>query len=222
MSKSRPLSREAKASVEAQLPNFWEQGFLSGHPAAPLPFQDFATQQRRKSRSASAMGGLYGRPFLLSTPQNDKNDIWRRDRRRAVLERHRASIKWALGRGFQEPGPLWITEHRDRAFYERGVCAWSKNLWPSRWVGAVGHSLLAFGAASSRHLRSRARAGSPFRPQAAAQFRRNSSPSPGLESGLTWRFAKTKPRRLARLLSSGRACGRGAFLGWNRNIRETR
>jgi len=184
MSKSRPLSREAKASVEAQLPNFWEQGFLSGHPAAPLPFQDFATQQRRKSRSASAMGGLYGRPFWLSTPQNDKNDIWERDRRRAVLERHRASIKWALGRGFQEPGPLWITGHGAQAFYETGARAWSKNLWPSRWVGAVSHSLLVFVAASSRQLRSSARAGGAFRPERAAQFRRNFSPSPSPGIGL--------------------------------------
>ena len=40
MSKSgpwEPLSRAA--SVEAGLPNFWEQNFASGYPAAYLPFQ---------------------------------------------------------------------------------------------------------------------------------------------------------------------------------------
>jgi hypothetical protein len=73
MSKSgpwEPLSRAA--SVEAVLPNFWEQNFASGHPAAYLPYQKFAAagpQGRLHQR-----GGLYGRPFLVSTPENDKTD----------------------------------------------------------------------------------------------------------------------------------------------------
>ena len=59
MSKSgpwEPLSRAA--SVEAELPNFWEQEGSSGCPAAPLPFLKFAgggPQGRRHQR-----GGLYG------------------------------------------------------------------------------------------------------------------------------------------------------------------
>ena len=60
MSKSgpwEPLSRAA--SVEAGLPNFWEQEGSSGCPAAPLPFLEFAFDG-----GAAALrhqrGGLYG------------------------------------------------------------------------------------------------------------------------------------------------------------------
>jgi len=44
--------------VEAELPNFWEQNFASGSPAAYLPYQKIAAagpQGRLHQR-----GGLYG------------------------------------------------------------------------------------------------------------------------------------------------------------------
>jgi hypothetical protein len=58
--------------VEAGLPNFWEQDFASGSPAAHLPFQKSLAagpQGRLHQR-----GGLYGWPIWLSTPENDKTD----------------------------------------------------------------------------------------------------------------------------------------------------
>jgi hypothetical protein len=61
--------------VEAGLPNFREQKVLSGYPAAPLPCHDFRLTTAPQAVRISD-GGLYGRPFLLSTPQNDKFDIF--------------------------------------------------------------------------------------------------------------------------------------------------
>jgi hypothetical protein len=58
--------------VEAGLPNFWEQDFASGSPAAHLPSQKSLAagpQGRLHQR-----GGLYGWPIWLSTPENDKTD----------------------------------------------------------------------------------------------------------------------------------------------------
>jgi hypothetical protein len=59
--------------MEAELPNFWEQESSSGYPAAPLPYPENAWRGGRKASSFSA-GGLYGRPFGVSTPENDKTD----------------------------------------------------------------------------------------------------------------------------------------------------
>ena len=73
MSKSGPRVPLSRAtSVEARLPNFWEQDFASGYPAAYLPYQKIAVagpQGRLHQR-----GGLYGRPFGVSTPENDKTE----------------------------------------------------------------------------------------------------------------------------------------------------
>ena len=74
MSKSRP-----RILLEGE--RRWKQSFLifgnrrvaSGFPAAPLPYPEIAARGGRKAASFSA-GGLYGRPFWVSTPENDKTD----------------------------------------------------------------------------------------------------------------------------------------------------
>jgi hypothetical protein len=67
MSKSGPrvpLSRAA--SVEAELPNFGEQDFASGYPAAYLPYQKIA--DRRAARpSASARRVIWLTFFAVNT-----------------------------------------------------------------------------------------------------------------------------------------------------------
>ena len=48
LSKSRPLGPFGLASLEAGLPNFWEQDGSSGYPAAPLPFPEVAFEPGRQ------------------------------------------------------------------------------------------------------------------------------------------------------------------------------
>jgi hypothetical protein len=70
-----PLS--GSTSVEAVLPNFCGQEARSGFPAAPLPFQISAPQPPRSAAApVKSDGGVYCRVFLLSTPRDDKIDIF--------------------------------------------------------------------------------------------------------------------------------------------------
>src|SRR5690606_20340391 len=43
-----PGCPDGLASLEAELPNFGEQGSSSGHPAAPLPFPEVASEPGRQ------------------------------------------------------------------------------------------------------------------------------------------------------------------------------
>jgi len=78
MSKSWPrVPGSGSTSVEAVLPNFCGQEVHSGFPAAPLPFQISAPQPPRSGAApVKSDGGVYCRVFLLSTPLDDKIDIF--------------------------------------------------------------------------------------------------------------------------------------------------
>ena len=111
MSKSRPwepLSRAA--SLEAALPNFWEQESSSGCPAAPLPFPEFAAAGR-KAVVISEAGYMRG-PFLVSTPENDKTD----KKRNAGI----AALKPAARLGFRPTAPTRLMWEAGKNFQETG------------------------------------------------------------------------------------------------------